>query len=965
MDHADDRGRAVLIGIAAVLGVLAVSSGARCLAETATLQQGADGYAGCTAQTLWEPKTAKPKEGAGDGMLCIRGTVTYSEKDEQTGKTRQRESANRVLLKFDLPSALRGKKLARARLEVFVPEVRRLRVINEILCREVTQPWTAGADWENAAPERKWSTPGGMLDAATDYDNGRPKGAVDSYAFWELNGQYFPHKYDFLQCPEGGKWIDFNVTPLARKWLNDPQANHGVALHPVSQGDRRGEFMNRMEIDIPSPGSAKAAHRPRLVMEFEPLGETYLVGMTDGLRKYCDRSTRYRFFGPFDESHEMAMARNEFEPFQVMVYPLAGEMKSVTFECGDLIGPGGAKIPAADVSHNCQEMVKMHPNGKTGDWYFHGKEFWIPDPLSHARPVDLREHVSTPFWFTVRTRPQTKAGTYRGTITVKAANAAPRPLKLTVRVWDYQVPQRWNFQTMGQTCWGYIWQCYPKRTREDTVRLQRAYIDFLMDHRFMPTEQYSSNLSPSLADMPYCVTERGGNTIYLNGNFRLPNLPGDGSPEIGKLKAAHFGSVDKMLLATGQAEEFKKCQQACEAAKAEAGKVRGGRARAEAVRKVEAKYEADRIALLTKAGKADELARLTQGHEADKAEEMARLTKAYETAKAAALKALRDRYDAVIALDEKLRAGGKYDDVERLIDMSLVYIGDETSDWELMRRKSNAIRLACPELMIMIGGSFPRKELDGIIDIYDPQIGGGSATYSLTEEMTGLIAQSQARGERLFWYDAAGPMLPYPNVQCEEPLIASRAVFWMTWKYGVTGFEYYCYNIWSHNLPDKDGKRWPEKPFTPWGWGSTNGDGMLFYPGPDGPFSSVRFENIRDGIEDWESHHVLRDYVDALKSKAAGQPAEAGELLARAEALLKVPDEIVKDLRTWTWQPQVLLAARRNLGETIEALAKLVTEEEMLAARKARRLSQLNRQREMLKSRADAAGKAPAAEPAQ
>jgi hypothetical protein len=53
--------------------------------------------------------------------------------------------------------------------------------------------------------------------------------------------------------------------------------------------------------------------------------------------------------------------------------------------------------------------------------------------------------------------------------------------------------------------------------------------------------------------------------------------------------------------------------------------------------------------------------------------------------------------------------------------------------------------------------------------------------------------------------------------------------------------------------------RWPEKPFAPRGWGATNGDGMLFYPGPDGPFSSVRFENIRDGIEDWEGHLALRD----------------------------------------------------------------------------------------------------------
>ncbi|KKK94399.1 hypothetical protein LCGC14_2683250, partial [marine sediment metagenome] len=364
------------------------------------------------------------------------------------------------------------------------------------------------------------------------------------------------------------------------------------------------------------------------------------------------------------------------------------------------------------------------------------------------------------------------------------------------------------------------------------AKLQRKYYDFLLDHRFSPTEQYGQILSPR-QDMKYCL-DRGMNTVYLY-------------------------SVDG------------------------------------------------------------------------------------------------DQDKPTKALMDKIKPG--YEKVRDMgaLDYALVYIGDETSKWDLMRRFSNAIRLKCPELMIMIGGSFPRKELDGVIDIYDPQIGGKSKTYGLSEEMTGKIAASQARGERFFWYDAAGPMLPYPNVQCEEPLIASRAVFWMTWKYGVTGFEYYCYAIWDYNMPTKAGKRWPDKPFNSRGWGKTNGDGMLYYPGPDGPFSSVRFENIRDGIEDWESHFVLRDYVEALEKK--GPRGADAKLIAKAKKLLKVPDEVVKDLKTWTWEPAVLLAARRDLGETIEAFAKRVSEKEMMAVRLGRFRAQTKRQRAMLKTRAAQARK--------
>jgi hypothetical protein len=297
----------------------------------------------------------------------------------------------------------------------------------------------------------------------------------------------------------------------------------------------------------------------------------------------------------------------------------------------------------------------------------------------------------------------------------------------------------------------------------------------------------------------------------------------------------------------------------------------------------------------------------------------------------------------------------RYEAVQKLglIDKALVYIGDETKDWAEMRRRADAIRKACPELMIMIGGSFPRPELEGIIDIFDPQIDQrANKVYSLpADEMLPMVRKTQERGEKFFWYVAAGPMLPCPNVQMEEPLIASRVLFWMTWKFGVTGFEYYCYNIWSHQPPTKEGKRWPDVPFSPWGWGNTNGDGMLFYPGPDGPFSSVRFENIRDGIEDWESHYVLRDYAEALRAKDAASP-----LLVKAEALLKVPDEVCPmNFVDWTWEPEVLLKAHRGLGDTIEAFTKLVSEDEMLKVRAARKKAEVERQRAMLKARAQAA----------
>lgn len=95
--------------------------------------------------------------------------------------------------------------------------------------------------------------------------------------------------------------------------------------------------------------------------------------------------------------------------------------------------------------------------------------------------------------------------------------------------------------------------------------------------------------------------------------------------------------------------------------------------------------------------------------------------------------------------------------------------------------------------------------------------------------------------------------------------------------------------------------------------------------------------------------------TETISRTPKARAAPAG-LLARARRVLEVPDDVCPmNFTQWTWEPAVLLKARRNLGETIEALTKLITPGEMLAARKARKDAEIRRQREMLKVRAKAA----------
>ena len=701
-------------------------------ATTVTLQQGLHNYSGCTTRTITD--LTHPSAEPDDGVFRLRG------------------ARNSLHIRFELPAEKH--RLARARLMVFLPSARNANRFTEIFCHDVI-----GGGQQPS------------MDEQTDYDNGRRRGAVDSVELFAPAHEGWPH-FPFLPLgvPEGGRWLDFNVTPLAEKWLSGESENNGVMLVPTDPPDRR--FQSTWETDIPAATSPDHEHRPKLVLEYADDAPAALIGTTNSLVRISDRSTRYGYRGSYGTSHRMSMAAGEYEGFQVVVYPMLEDWRAVRPSLTDLSGGNGTRIPASDLAYFLVDSYPLRRNWMTSGLMFAGKIYDVPDPLVPARPAICRRQVHTPFYVTVRTRPETPPGVYRGKIGVTRDGAAgATELNLEVKVWPHAMPKRWNFHTMGHFIWGNVERFHGAEATED---LFRKYYDFLFEHRFTPTEQYRPVLSPrmDLADL----LRRGINTVYLNGNF------------------------------TGSEKDMKQVQ--------------------------------------------------------------------------------RD-YDVV----KKLGA----------LDHTLIYIGDETDKWHEMRRRSNLIHAYFPGVQVMIGGSLPREELLGYIDVYDPHISGGSKVYSLEQDQAHLIREAQERGEEFYWYVAAGPAYPYPNVQLENPLIASRVLFWMTWKYGVTGFEYYCYSLFERNYAKETARRYPNVPWKADCWSEgwpTNGDGLLFYPGP---ISSLRFEAIRDGIEDWESHMLLRDAVEVLRRGGHA------ELVRKGEAMLKVSDEVVASFRDYTQDPDRLL----------------------------------------------------------
>ena len=113
------------------------------------------------------------------------------------------------------------------------------------------------------------------------------------------------------------------------------------------------------------------------------------------------------------------------------------------------------------------------------------------------------------------------------------------------------------------------------------------------------------------------------------------------------------------------------------------------------------------------------------------------------------------------------------------------------------------------------------------------------------------------------------PSRPYANFFVDFAAIEHRALFWQVWALGVRGVHYWSINY----LPDGRDPRQGLLDITP-----VNGDGFLVYPSASGPAPSIRWETVRDGIEDYDYLVLFRELQKRVEK--SGNKA----LLSRVQA---------------------------------------------------------------------------------
>lgn len=249
-------------------------------------------------------------------------------------------------------------------------------------------------------------------------------------------------------------------------------------------------------------------------------------------------------------------------------------------------------------------------------------------------------------------------------------------------------------------------------------------------------------------------------------------------------------------------------------------------------------------------------------------------------------------------------------------DLCYIYLFDEVSKekFGILKKVANRMRDALPGVPILSTARDPNYGIkSGVSDVID--IWGTGIFMFNTREGRANIEKARGNGDKVMWYTTFWPPRPYPNFYVEYDAIEPRILMGaMTQKYKPDGFGYWATIWWFSNVsPITKG------PYTDWNPHTdlSNGDGSWICPGKDGPLTTLRFENFRDGLEDYEYYRLLE------KAIAAGRKRGVSEAqLKSAEALLTVPEEIVKALNNFTRDARFLERHRLRIAEAIEDLTR-------------------------------------------
>lgn len=148
------------------------------------------------------------------------------------------------------------------------------------------------------------------------------------------------------------------------------------------------------------------------------------------------------------------------------------------------------------------------------------------------------------------------------------------------------------------------------------------------------------------------------------------------------------------------------------------------------------------------------------------------------------------------------------------------------------------------------------------------------------------VDERRAEGQTTTFYAAGTPS--HPNRLAFSPAVESRLLPWIAAEERYDGFL--CWSFTS----------WPADVYADPTFQYVQGDEYLVYPGPDGPLSSIRWELLREGIEDYElvraagteafagTDERLREAIAVATAELDGRSADVTDLARARSAVVDI-----------------------------------------------------------------------------
>jgi hypothetical protein len=516
-------------------------------------------------------------------------------------------------------------------------------------------------------------------------------------------------------------------------------------------------------------------------------------------------------------------AKNEFEPFQVVVNPTVAQDVAVS------VGDFGAGITTLLYQVQYVPVAQATDNlGKTGNY---------PDPLwplEHGASVSLNAGENTAFWVTVAVPATTPAGDYRTEVQIGGVS-----IPVVLHVFDFAIPDALHVTSQMNFSHQAVLEKYGVQgTGDEYWMYVNAMKQFFIDHRLTPKSAlWSGGLTNKGA--PYidydCTTQTFTDNDGIWG-FEVPAdtyLNGNGFND-----GTGFPSFMAATFLNNDASDDQRPQEFC-----------------------------------------------GQTRTADDWYTAANPTTPYNQA----------WFAYIAAMQGYLQSLG-------YLDKAYYYFANEPQnqeDYDAVAWYSQELKKAAPDFTLMVSEE-PKPEIynhpthtGAKIDIWLPVLNQYDPAVS--------HERARAHGEETWVYFLHGTRPPYFNpITLDHPGIESKLTGWFLWKYRIRGIAYYSLNDWGKNPwsdPLNDGHNGdlfmlypPSRDNVPIAYGANN---HRFVP-------SIRFELMRDSLEDYEYLYVLN---------GGNQPQIDQSNPADAQA-----DKIIAGLTSYTRDSEVMYNLRRFIG---------------------------------------------------